>query len=101
MTKQMQLDPEDQHKIFGILHVLFPNARFYLFGSRARGQAGKFSDADIAIDEGQPIRLHRIGEAQAIFKESDLTFDVDVLDMHDISEALLDQIKKEGILWKT
>jgi len=38
-----------KHKIFESIHAADPNAEAYLFGSRARGDAGPESDWDILI----------------------------------------------------
>lgn len=100
MTKEM-VSPEDKQKIVGILTVLFPNAKIYLFGSRARGTAQKFSDIDIALDEGIRIDLARLGEARAMFAESSLHYSMDLVDMQGLDKAMIEQIHKDGILWKT
>ncbi|MFC1841640.1 nucleotidyltransferase family protein [Candidatus Dependentiae bacterium] len=96
--RNMNLEPEYKEKIIGILTVLFPDAKIYLFGSRARGTHSEKSDIDIAIDEGKEIRPGRIGEAINMFAESRIPYKVDVVDFHGISEKMQYFIKKEGIL---
>jgi len=97
----MTLEPEYKEKIIGILTVLFPKAKIYLFGSRARGTYSKKSDIDIAIDEGKEIRPMRMGEAKGMFEASTIPYKVDILDFHCTSDKMRSNILKEGILWKS
>jgi len=97
----MSLEPEYKNKIVGILTVLFPDAKIYLFGSRARGTHSDRSDIDLAIDEGKVIRPGRIGEAVGMFVESDIPYKIDIVDLHSVSDKMQYFIKKEGILWKS
>lgn len=99
--KKVPLEKEYKDKILGILTVLFPKAKIYLFGSRARGTHSDRSDIDIAIDEGKPIEPRRIGEANNMFAESNIIYNIDVVDLHSISESMKEFIFKEGILWKS
>jgi len=69
---KVALEKEYKDKILGILTVLFPTAKIYLFGSRARGTHSDRSDIDIAIDEGKVMRPRRVGEANHMFAESNI-----------------------------
>ena len=72
----------------------------YLFGSWARGTQHHGSDVDIAIDfkgKNDPLKIAEIRE---ILEESTIPYSVDVVDMHNASEGILQEIKKEGIRWK-
>jgi len=97
----MRLEPEYKEKIIGILTVLFPKAKIYLFGSRAREDHGPRSDIDIAIDEGKPIMPARMGEASDMLAESNIIYKIDVVDLHTVSDKMREFILKEGILWKS
>jgi len=99
--KKETLQKEYKDKIVGVLAALFPNAKIYLFGSRARGTHPEKSDIDIAIDEGEPVRPGRIGEANSMFAESNILYKIDVVDLHSVSKKMKDFILKEGILWKS
>lgn len=96
----MRLEPEYKDKIVAILTILFPDAKIYLFGSRARGTHGDRSDIDIAIDEGKEIRPRRIGEANSMFAESNVPYGIDVVDLHSVSDKMKELILREGIIWK-
>jgi len=91
---------ETKRKIIGILTVLFPEAKIYLFGSRAKGKARPFSDIDIALDAGKKLELARIGEVRDMFKESNIPFSFDFVDLQSVSQEFRDVVLKEGILWK-
>ena len=41
---------KEKDLIVGLLSVIFPDAKIYLFGSRARGDYKPESDIDLAID---------------------------------------------------
>jgi predicted nucleotidyltransferase len=47
--------PKD--KIIKVIEIFFPDAKIYLFGSRARGNYDVTSDIDIAIDVGRPVSI--------------------------------------------
>lgn len=80
----MGLESEYQEKIITLLTVLFPQAKIYLFGSRARNNESKNSDIDIALDEGVPIDFARIGEAKAIMDALYIPYTIDLLDVQKV-----------------
>ena len=47
------LDEKTQKKIVAIISALIPQAKIYLFGSRARGTNSEWADIDIALDAGK------------------------------------------------
>lgn len=68
------------------------NFEIYLFGSRAKGTARKYSDIDIAIlsDELTPdIKL----KLEANFENSTLPYKIDIIDLKTISHEFKDLIK--------
>ena len=79
--------------------ALVPDAKIYLFGSRARGTNSTVSDVDIAVDAGIPLSRRVIGEAQSIMSASDLIYHVDVVDMHRMSDEMRKMVLDEGIVW--
>src|SRR5438105_2602391 len=94
------LDERTKHIIIGVLSTLFPNAKIYLFGSRARGDYSHSSDIDIAIDAGEELRRANVGEARDMLNESNIPHKIDVVDLHGISEEMRQNILKESLLWK-
>ena len=74
-------------------------ARVYLFGSRAAGKAGKFSDIDVAIlplESMPPAWLSGIREA---LEESRVLHSVDVVDLSEATPAFRERVEREGVLW--
>lgn len=92
--------PEDQAKITGLISALVPDAKIYLFGSRARGTHSPFSDIDIAVDAGQPLPRVVVDEAKSIMQASNIMYHIDVVDMNRVPEEMRKSILKEGIIWK-
>jgi len=93
------IETQEKDKIIGILKVLFPEAKIYLYGSRARGEQQEFSDIDLAIDAGAPIALYDMNEAKSLLAETNIVYNFDLVDMHNIPDALCERINKEAILW--
>lgn len=84
----MALENEYKNKILGILTILFPDAKIYLFGSRVWDNHSKYTDIDIAIEENKAIRPGRIGEVINTLAESSIPYKVDIVDYKSISEEL-------------
>ncbi|MBR1734864.1 MAG: restriction endonuclease subunit S [Alphaproteobacteria bacterium] len=67
----------------------------FVFGSRIKGNAEKFSDLDLAIfKEGKKVPK-LVAELLYEFEESDLPFKVDVIDLNDVSENFRKTIEKD------
>ena len=60
--------------------------QLFLFGSRASGQARKFSDFDIGIKGKEPLSLKTIALIKEVLEDSDLPFEVDVIDLAGATE---------------
>lgn len=68
-------------------------SKVILFGSRARGDYGKKSDIDLAI-EGKDIT----GFALDVDEYTETLLQYDIVDLSKAQEELLDNIRKEGII---
>jgi predicted nucleotidyltransferase len=95
------VDKSTKEKIIAIISALIPQAKIYLFGSRARNKYSQSSDIDIAIDAGKLLRRAEVDELVSIFSASNIRERIDVVDFHQVSEDMRDSIKQEGILWKS
>lgn len=92
---------EDKNKIIRIIRAFVPDAKVYLFGSRARGDFNNSSDIDLAIDTGTELPRHQIGELNSVFIETRIPHSIDVLDLNGaISKEMKKSIQTEGILWE-
>lgn len=70
-----------------------------LFGSRARGDARRTSDIDLALRASQAIPAHWLAEAREAIDESRVPFRVDLIDYATAPPALKNAIDIEGIPW--
>lgn len=72
--------------------------QLFLFGSRANGKAKKFSDFDIGIKGAKPLPLKTIALIKEALEDSDLPFEVDVVDLARATEKFkklaLSKVKK-------
>ena len=75
-------------------------AKIYLFGSWARGEQRKNSDVDIAIEYTAQSNRKKILAVREILEESSIPYRVDVVDLNFSSPALIEEIRKDGLIWK-
>ena len=88
-----------------VLHILrkhLPkNAQVWVFGSRAKCTARKYSDLDLAIDCGKPIPDKYMIDLKDAFIESDLPYKVDVIDWYATSNDFKEMIAEDRIALNT
>jgi predicted nucleotidyltransferase len=71
----------------------------YLFGSRARGEAGANSDIDVGIWPTEPLPSWVLSEVRETLFESLVPFQVDVIDLSQTDENFRQRVLKEAIAW--
>jgi predicted nucleotidyltransferase len=76
-----------------ILFYHVPQCDVRLFGSRFTGTARKYSDIDLAIVDKDRLDEETIIALKESFAESDLPYQVDVLDWHVISPKFKEMIE--------
>lgn len=63
------------------------NAKFYIFGSRAKGTYKDYSDVDIAVKlPNKKLPTDILGKILLEFSDSTLPYEVDVIDLNSIDE---------------
>lgn len=85
---------EEKHRQL-IKEILLKEAGidFYVFGSRVKGDAARFSDLDLAYrDELSKSSLLNIKTRLA---ESDLPFTVDIVNLNDCDKSFLELVEKD------
>lgn len=87
--------------VLDIIHKQLPNAKVYLFGSRARGDNRSGSDIDIAIDAGCLIDQKILFHIAEDLENSTIPFFIDVVDLWNVAEDFKAFIKKDMVLWKS
>ncbi len=86
--------------IIALLGALFPQAKIYLFGSRARGTHQPGSDIDLAIDDNRIIPTLELGEAKNVINALSTIVSIDLVDLNRIPNVMKKTILDEGIVWK-
>jgi uncharacterized protein len=76
------------------------DAAVWLFGSCARGTARQHSDIDVAILPRDELPIGFFGELSAGIEESKIPYDVDLVDLRHADRALVEAVRREGILWR-
>jgi predicted nucleotidyltransferase len=94
------LDEKTKNKIIAVVSALIPEAKIYLFGSRARGTNSERADIDIALDASKPLNRVDIDEVASMFTESNIMYRIDIVDFHHVSKTMQNEIAREKIVWK-
>ena len=104
MTPQsivLRIDPRDRQEIERILAPVLTHcrAKLRLFGSRARGDARRTSDIDLACNAERPISPAELSVAREALEESRIPFRIDLVDYGSAQPLLREAIDREGIAW--
>jgi predicted nucleotidyltransferase len=102
--KSFGLKPQELQKMRDLLQNTFgdlPDAKVYLFGSRATGQQKIYSDIDLAVFSKSKELSKKIAFFNEEWEKSDLPYKVDLSSWKDLYGPYLPRIRKEKItLWK-
>ncbi len=71
-----------------------------LFGSFAKGKAGRTSDIDVAVLPLEPLPISLLSEIRDELEESNALFPVDLVDLTESDLSFKERVLKEGIIWK-
>lgn len=71
----------------------------FLFGSRATGGAGRYSDIDIGILASAPLPAGLLAELREALEESRIIYAVDVVDLGEVPDAFRSRVISEGVQW--
>jgi len=86
-------------KTLVLKHMKSHKAKVFLFGSRAKGTAGRFSDFDIGILPIDTIPHTVFADLRERIEESSIPYQVDVVDLSQTDDAFKEKVMSEGILW--
>lgn len=90
-----------QAAICKIANKCLPHASLVLFGSRARGDARRRSDFDLAIVPGVGFNDGELFEfSEQLDRSSDIIYPIDIVDMRNASNELKAKVEMEGRTWK-
>lgn len=80
-------------------HLPPERARLWLFGSRARGGAKRWSDIDMAVEPLAPLSPGELSAIREALEESNILLEVDLVDITRAAPELRASIMKEGREW--
>ena len=83
---------------YQILHRILKGYpyHFYAYGSRAKGNARRFSDLDLCYQENIPS--YKVVEIEGKLEESDLPFRVELVNWKNMRPVFQKMIKKDLVL---
>lgn len=86
----MNLEPEFISLIKNCVKKNFPQAKIFIFGSRAKENNRKFSDIDIAIKDSK-INSQKLAKTRFELEESNLPYKVDLVDYNELDKKILEK----------
>lgn len=95
-SRQIDLSAEHRAQALDIIRRRLPNARVWVYGSRAKGRARRYSDLDLMLDDmGRPIDSLVMGDLDEDFDESNLPIIVDLHDLAQTDARFLERVSKD------
>lgn len=88
------LNEKHYNYIVEILKKYTPNAKYFVFGSRSKGNYSQYSDIDIALDFGEIAPIETLDKIRLEFNNSTLPIEVDIVDLNSIDENFKNIIKE-------
>ena len=70
------------------------NYKLYLFGSRAKGRARKYSDIDLAADSAELTDKIK-SDLEIYFIDSTIPYEIDIVDLNKINDNFKNLIKDD------
>jgi len=98
MEKKICLTDDELAEVKKIVHYHLPSAKVWIFGSRANMTATNNSDLDLLLSDKEPVPIRALGLLKNDFEDSNLPFQVDVVDEKRISNSFRSIIENEKIL---
>ena len=94
--------PEAHRKqVLEIIRAHLPDAKVWVYGSRAKGGARRYSDLDLMLDDwGREIPWSVLGNLDEDFDESDLPIIVELHDMAATEAKFLERVRRDFLLLK-
>jgi type I restriction enzyme S subunit len=98
-TRSIDLTGEHRAQVIGIIRNCLPDAQVWVYGSRAKGHARRYSDLDLMLDDhGKPIPALVMGNLDEDFDESNLPIIVELHDMAQTDARFLARVRKDFLL---
>ncbi len=94
----IMLEDRQREEILNYCRVFVPEAKIFVFGSRATGRATERSDLDLALQAPRALPLEKIYQLKNVFSNSDLPFRVDVVDLNAVTADFAAAIRNQAVL---
>ncbi len=91
-------EKEIPRKAAEIIIKYLPDAKVYLFGSRARGTAKPYSDFDIAIEWKEKIHLSTMAKIREELDKLPTLKSFDLIDLKRVSGNFIETVRKTGVI---
>ncbi len=98
MNARIDISPDDLETVQEILVNHVPELEVRAFGSRVTWTARQYSDLDLVLMTADPLDISRLADLCETFSQSDLPFQVDIVDWASTSESFREIIKKECVV---
>ena len=80
--------------------LCYADVRVYRFGSCATGSLRSSSDIDVAVEPLDGSASTALATLRERLEESDVPFDIDVVDLSTDSREFANRVRHEGLVWK-
>lgn len=97
-TPPFEGNQEQVRIVQDVLHTYVPQYEVWVFGSRARRTAKKYSDLDLAIITDKPLDLETSAALSDAFSESDLPYKVDVVDWFTAQDSFRKVMEQDKVV---
>lgn len=98
-TRTIDLADAHRKQVLEIIRARLPDATIWVYGSRAKGRARRYSDLDLMLDDGgKTISGSVLGNLDEDFDESDLPIIVELRDIAEIDAAFLARVREDFLL---
>lgn len=97
-TPSIDIRPDHWLIVQSVLHRHVPQHEVWAFGSRAKWTAKEYSELDLAVITDKPLSLDVIAGLSDDFSESDLPYNVDVVDWATTSESFRKIIERDKVV---
>ena len=95
-ARAIDLPEAHRKQVLEIIRARLPDAAVWVYGSRARGRARRYSDLDLMLDDhGKPISGAVLGNLDEDFDESSLPIIVELHDLAATDARFLERVRKD------
>jgi uncharacterized protein len=95
-----QISEDIKKTVIQGIESLLPQSNIYVFGSRVLGTEKKYSDLDVAINNGSIISFLILSQLAEIFANSQIPYKIDIVDYQAVTDDFRKIIDGHCLKWK-